>query len=160
MGVVEVFGMITLSPRSNISFSLTLLTPIIAIFFTLVMGLIIFSFLGYDPFKSLYYFFIAPVSRPDQVAALAVKACPLILIGSGLVFCYRSNIWNIGAEGQLVFGAIFSGWLALNFLESNSFLLLPCMMLVAILGGMFWALIPAILRIKFNTNEILSLIHI
>jgi len=155
VGVVEVFGMITLSPRSNISFSLTLLTPIIAIFFTLVMGLIIFSFLGYDPLKSLYYFFIAPVSRPDQVAALAVKACPLILIASGLVFCYRSNIWNIGAEGQLVFGAIFSGWLALNFLESNSFLLLPCMMLVAILGGMFWALIPAILKIRFNTNEIL-----
>ena len=138
MGVVKVFGMITLSPRSNISFSLTLLTPIIAIFFTLVMGLIIFSFLGYDPLKSLYYFFIAPVSRPDQVAALAVKACPLILIASGLVF-----------------GAIFSGWLALNFLESNSFLLLPCMMLVAILGGMFWALIPAILKIRFNTNEIL-----
>ena len=106
-GVVEVFGMITLSPRSNISFSLTLLTPIIAIFFTLVMGLIIFSFLGYDPLKSLYYFFIAPVSRPDQVAALAVKACPLILIASGLVFCYRSNIWKIAPKTSCPSAPIF-----------------------------------------------------
>ena len=147
--------MITLSPRGSIPFTLTLLTPVLAIIFTLVMGLIIFSFLGYDPFKSLYYFFIAPVSRPDQVAALAVKACPLILIASGLVFCYRANIWNIGAEGQLVFGAIFSGWVALSFLDNNSIFLLPSMMIASIIGGLLWAMIPAILKIRFNTNEIL-----
>jgi simple sugar transport system permease protein len=146
--------MITLSPRDSIPFAITLLTPILAILFTLFMGLIIFSFLGYDPVKSLYYFFIAPVSRPDQVAALAVKACPLILIASGLVFCYRSNIWNIGAEGQLVFGAIFSGWVALSFLESDSIFLLPSMIIASIIGGLLWAMIPAILKIKFNTNEI------
>ena len=147
--------MITLSPRTNISLSLTLLTPIFAIIFTVLMGLVIFSSLGYDPLRSLYYFFIAPVSRPDQVAALTVKACPLIIIASGLVFCYRSNIWNIGAEGQLVFGAIFSGWVALNFLDSNSVFLLPGMMIASILGGLLWALIPAILKVRFNTNEIL-----
>ena len=114
--------MITLTPRTNVSFIITIITPLLAIIFTLFMGLIIFSSLGYDPIKSLYYFFIAPVSRPDQVAALAVKACPLIIIASGLVFCYKSNVWNIGAEGQLILGAVFSGWVALNFLESDSIL--------------------------------------
>ena len=147
--------MITLTPRTNVSFALTIITPVLAIIFTLFMGLIIFSSLGYDPIKSLYYFFIAPVSRPDQVAALAVKACPLIIIASGLVFCYKSNVWNIGAEGQLILGAVFSGWVALNFLESDSFLLLPSMIIASIIGGLLWALIPALLKVRFNTNEIL-----
>jgi len=147
--------MITLTPRTNVSVTLTIITPVLAIIFTLFMGLIIFSSLGYDPIKSLYYFFIAPVSRPDQVAALAVKACPLIIIASGLVFCYKSNVWNIGAEGQLILGAVFSGWVALNFLESDSILLLPSMMIASIIGGLLWALIPALLKVRFNTNEIL-----
>ena len=148
--------MIELVPRQNISKLLTFATPIIALIFSIIIGLLIFSSLGYDPFQSLYYFFIAPISRPDQVAALAVKACPLIIIATGLVFCYRANIWNIGAEGQLVFGAIFSGWVALSFLDSNSILLLPAMMIFAIAGGILWGLIPAILKVRFNTNEILT----
>ena len=147
--------MITLSPRGNIPFTLTLLTPLLAIIFTLVMGLIIFSFLGYDPFKSLYYFFIAPVSRPDQVAALAVKACPLILIASGLVFCYRANIWNIGAEGQYIMGAIFGASLALAFYPIESKLIFPLMIIAGALGGFLWGMIPAFLKAKLNTNEIL-----
>ena len=87
--------------------------PCIAL--TLVVGAIIFATLGYDPLQAFYQFFVAPVSRPDQVADLFVKACPLIIIASGLIFCYRANVWNIGAEGQLILGAVFSGYVALTF---------------------------------------------
>lgn len=78
--------MITLSPRKTIPLQLTLLTPVVAIALTLVIGAIIFATLGYHPGEALYQFFVAPISRPDQVADLFVKACPLIIIASGLVF--------------------------------------------------------------------------
>ena len=147
--------MISLVPRQNVSIFLTLITPVLAIIISVILGLLIFSSLGFNPVKSLYYFFIFPVSRPDQIAALFVKACPLIIIASGLVFCYKANVWNIGAEGQLILGAVFSGWVALYFLESDSIFLLPMMILAGSFGGILWALIPALLKVRFNTNEIL-----
>ncbi|MEK9855819.1 MAG: ABC transporter permease, partial [Rhodobiaceae bacterium] len=70
--------MISLSPRKDIPLALTLTTPVVAIALTLVIGAAIFGILGYDPLAALYQFFIAPVSRPYQVADLFVKACPLI----------------------------------------------------------------------------------
>ena len=101
--------MISMTPRKHIPLSLTLLTPAVAIFLTLAVGAGIFGLLGFSPLGSLYTFFVAPISRPDQIGDLFVKACPLIITATGLVFCFRANVWNIGAEGQLVFGAIFSG---------------------------------------------------
>ena len=112
--------MITLTPRKSIPLSLTVLTPVVAIALTLVIGAVIFAVLGYHPGAALYQFFIAPVSRPDQIADLFVKACPLIIIASGLVFCYRANVWNIGAEGQMILGAMFGGWVALSFPDYRS----------------------------------------
>jgi ABC-type uncharacterized transport system permease subunit len=147
--------MIALIPRKDIPLSLTLLTPVVAIALTLVMGAIIFGALGYEPLGALYQFFVAPVSHAYQIGDLLVKACPLIIIASGLVFCYRANIWNIGAEGQLVFGAIFSGWVALTFPDLSVGVMMPAMILAGILGGLLWAMIPALLKTRFNTNEIL-----
>lgn len=147
--------MIYLTSRQNNSFLFTFSIPFLAIFFTLIIGVVIFNILGFDPYESLYHFFVSPLTKPYKIAALIVKACPLIIIASGLVFCYRANIWNIGAEGQIIFGAIFSGWLALTFIESNSFLLFPGMVVISMLGGLFWGLIPAFLKIRYNTNEIL-----
>ena len=101
--------MISMTPRKHISVSRTLVTPLIAIVLTLLVGATIFGVLGFDPLGSLYEFFVAPISRPDQVGDLFVKACPLIITATGLVFCYRANVWNIGAEGQLIFGAGLAG---------------------------------------------------
>ena len=114
--------MISMTPRKHIPLSLTLLTPAVAIFLTLAVGAGIFGLLGFSPFGSLYTFFVAPISRPDQIGDLFVKACPLIITATGLVFCFRANVWNIGAEGQLIFwcnlfglgGTEFSG-LASNY---------------------------------------------
>lgn len=147
--------MINLVPRKDISLLLTMLTPLVAIALTLVIGAVIFGVLGYNPFVSLYQFFVAPIARPDQIADLFVKACPLIIIANGLVFCYRANVWNIGAEGQLVLGAVFAGYIALNYPNLPTFTMLPLMILASMLGGFIWAMIPALLKIRFNTNEIL-----
>ena len=73
--------------------------PIASILLTILFGIFIFSVLGYDSGKALYHFFISPLSRIDRIADLFVKACPLMIVGTGLVLCFRANIWNIGAEG-------------------------------------------------------------
>ena len=147
--------MIIMTPRNEIPLALTISTPAIAIFLTLCIGAGFFGVLGFSPLGSLYEFFVAPVSRLDQIGDLFVKACPLIITATGLVFCYRANVWNIGAEGQLIFGAIFSGWVALNFPDLPVALMMPAMILASVAGGVFWAMIPALLKVRFNTNEIL-----
>ncbi len=147
--------MFVLEPRASVPLSLTLLVPVIAIVLTLIIGGLIFGFLGYNPIEALYEFFVAPLSRPDQIGNLLVKACPLIIIGTGLVFCYRANVWNIGAEGQLILGAMGAGWLALSFPEVQSPFFLAVMAGAAMLAGGLWGAIPALLKVRFRTNEIL-----
>ena len=147
--------MIRLSPRKTIPLTLTLLTPVIAIGLTLIVGAAIFAILGYNPTAALYQFFIAPISRPDQIADLFVKACPLMIIATGLVFAYRANIWNIGAEGQMILGALSAGWVALTFPQLHVAAMMPLVVLAGITGGVAWAMISAILKTRFNTNEIL-----
>ena len=147
--------MISMTPRKDIPLSLTVITPVVAVLLTLCIGAGIFGVLGYSPAGALYEFFIAPVSRLDQFGDLFVKACPLIITATGLVFCYRANVWNIGAEGQLIFGAIFSGWVALSFPDLPAGVMMPAMILASIVGGILWAMAPALLKVRFNTNEIL-----
>lgn len=147
--------MIKLTPRTNPSPWLTILSPLVAIVATLIIGALIFTLLGYDAGASLYQFFISPLSRLDRISDLVVKACPLIIIALGLVFCYRANIWNIGAEGQFILGALAAGAFALQFPDSTSPLLFPGMVLVAIMAGAAWAGIAAVCKTYFNANEIL-----
>jgi len=147
--------MIILQPRKHVSLRLTIAVPILSVLVTLVLGGVIFALLGYNPVQALYEFFIAPLARPDQIGNLFVKACPLIIIGTGLIFCYRANVWNIGAEGQLILGAMGAGWVALSFPETESRFLILAMAVMAMTGGALWGLIPAILKIRFKTNEIL-----
>ena len=147
--------MIRLEKRTMIPTWVRFATPVVAVSITVVLGGIIFALLGYDALKALSMFFLTPLSRGDQIADLFVKACPLIIIGTGLVFCYRANIWNIGAEGQLVLGALGAGWVALSYPEASSYAILVPMALAAMAAGALWALIPAFLRVRFSTNEIL-----
>jgi len=147
--------MISMTPRKDISIERTVITPVISVALTLIIGAVIFAVLGYDPVKSLYQFFVAPLSRPDQIAGLFVKACPLIITATGLIFCYRANVWNIGAEGQIVMGAVSAGGVALFVPGLPDSLMIPAMVIAAMVGGMALAFIPGILKVRFNTNEIL-----
>lgn len=131
------------------------LSPLLAAALTIVAGFILFSALGKNPLTAFYTFFIHPVRDLNGVAELLLKASPLMLIAVGLACGYRANVWNIGAEGQLVLGAIFAGGVALHFHGSDSRLVLPMMLIAGAIGGMLWAAIPALLRTRFNTNEIL-----
>ncbi len=130
-------------------------TPFIAIALTIFTGAILFSILGKDPLEAMTLLFISPFQSLFSIGELLVKATPLILIAIGLSFGFRAGIWNIGAEGQFVIGALCSGSVALMFYEISSIWVLPLMCFAGMLGGLLWAAIPAFLRIKFNANEIL-----
>jgi len=148
--------LIRLEPRRQHSQTMVYLSPVLAIIMTLVVGGIIFAFMGKNPFDALYTFFILPISNSYGVSELLVKATPLVIIAVGLAMGFRANVWNIGAEGQLTMGAIFGGGLALYFYDSDSALLLPAMLIFGAIGGAFWGAIPALLRTRFNANEILT----
>jgi simple sugar transport system permease protein len=131
------------------------LSPLIAAGATLVVGFVLFSLLGKNPWQAFYVFFIKPVETLYGAAELLLKAGPLMLCAVGLAAGYRANVWNIGAEGQLTMGAICGGGLALAFQDAGSAWLLPAMIVAGALGGLAWAAIPAFLRTRFNANEIL-----
>ncbi len=146
---------IKLEARPNPSRIMRFASPLIALALTALVGAALFIGLGKDPVAAFYTFTISPISDMYGIGEWLLKASPLILIALGLAVGFRSNIWNIGAEGQLTVGAIFAGGLALYFSGSESSLLLPAMVIAGAIGGMLWASIVAALRSRFNTNEIL-----
>jgi simple sugar transport system permease protein len=131
------------------------LSPVIAAALTAVCGIVFSAFAGLEPLETFHAFFIAPIDDRYGLGELGVKAAPLMLIATGLAIGFRSNVWNIGAEGQLTLGAVCGGGLALLFHASQSAWLLPAAIIAGAVGGMLWAAIPALLRTRFNTNEIL-----
>ncbi|MEP2452155.1 MAG: ABC transporter permease [Nitratireductor sp.] len=129
--------------------------PIVATALTLLVGSIVFAALGHSPLATLHAFFIAPLSSMNGLSEWLLKASPLILIACGLAVGFRANVWNIGAEGQLIIGAIAASGVGLFYPDPESVLLLPLMFVAGALAGMGWAAIPAFLRARMNTNEIL-----
>ena len=147
--------MLKLEARSQPSPAWTYGSPLLALVVTVLIGVLLFVALGKDPVAGLRVFFWDPIKSPYALGELTVKATPLLLIALGLAVCFRSNIWNIGAEGQYVLGAIAASGVALMADKgSSSWIVLP-VILAGILGGMFWAGITAWLRDRFNANEIL-----
>ena len=145
-----------LEKRAEHSQAMVYASPFIALCLTLLAGILLFSLLGKNPLEALYAFFVAPLTSAYGWAELGVKAAPLILIGAALSIGFRAGVWNIGAEGQLTLGAICGGSIALWFYEVDSVFVLPLMMAGGVLGGMLWASIPALLKTRFNANEILT----
>lgn len=151
--------MLRLEARPAPSRVMTAMTPVIAVALTMVAGGLLFWLLGKNPFEAIRIIFWDPLfdetlssyARPQ----LLVKAAPLILIALGLSLGFRAGIWNIGAEGQYIIGAIFGAAVALAAYPAESAMLFPSMIVAGALGGFVWAMIPALLKTVCNTNEIL-----
>ena len=134
-------------------------TPVLAVVLTMIAGGLMFAALGKNPFEAIRTIFWDPLFHPQFAAysrpQLLVKAGPLILIAIGLSLGFRAGIWNIGAEGQYIMGALFGAGVGLAFYPADLWFIFPLMVIAGAFGGWIWAMIPAILRTKFNTNEIL-----
>jgi general nucleoside transport system permease protein len=150
--------MLKLEARAQPSKLMSFASPLLALAITVVIGVCLFVMLGKNPIAGLQMFFYEPLKNAYSLSELSVKATPLILIGLGLAVCYRSNVWNIGAEGQFIVGALAGGWVAMQAGPSLAFMgrgVVAVILLASVLGGMAWASIVALLRDRFNASEIL-----
>jgi len=133
-------------------------TPVVAVILTMIAGGIMFAALGKNPVLAMRTIFWDPLFGEFAWylrGQLLVKAGPLILIAVGLSLGFRAGIWNIGAEGQYIMGAIFGASVGLAAFPTDNRLIFPAMILAGAFGGWLWGMIPAILKTRFNTNEIL-----
>ena len=147
--------MLKLEQRPHTSKFWTYGSPLLALLITVLIGVCLFALLGKDPVKGLLAFFWEPIKSGYALGELTMKATPLLLIALGLAVCFRSNVWNIGAEGQFVIGAVAAGGIALLADKSTGPWIVPAILVAGMLGGMVWAGIVALLRDRFNANEIL-----
>ncbi len=151
--------MIALEARPEPSRALAWLSPVIALGITVAVATVLFVALGRDPVAGLRMFLWEPLNGARGASEVALKSTPLILCALGLALCFRSNVWNIGAEGQFLLGAISGGGLALwftaNQIAIDRWAFFPLAIVAGALGGMFWAGIVALLRDRFNASEIL-----
>jgi simple sugar transport system permease protein len=133
-------------------------TPLLAVLATMLAGGVLFVLLGKDPVEAIRVIFWDPLLGPNAGyfrGQLFIKAGPLILIAAGLAVGFRAGIWNIGAEGQYIVGAICGAAVALAAYPAESVLIFPAMVLAGALGGWAWGMIPALLKNRFGTSEIL-----
>ncbi|NMM12040.1 MAG: ABC transporter permease [Rhodoferax sp.] len=147
--------MLKLEARPQPSKLWSLASPVLALLVTVLIGVVLFVALDKDPVSGLQMFFWEPIRSAYALGELTVKATPLLLIALGLAVCFRSNVWNIGAEGQYVLGAIAASGVALLADKTTGSWIVVPIILAGVLGGMFWAAITAWLRDRFNANEIL-----
>ena len=145
-----------LQRREHPSHTMTLASPLLAIVLTLLTGGLMFGLLGFNPAEALYVYFVEPLTDSWSLQELVVKASPLVLIGVGLTICYRSNTWNIGAEGQFTVGAICGSILPIVLYEWQNPLVFPLMLAMGAAGGALYGYIPALLKNRFGANEILT----
>ncbi|PRD64571.1 ABC transporter permease [Malikia granosa] len=130
-------------------------SPLLALALTVLIGMTLFLLLGKDPLRGLQVFFWEPIRTPYAIGELLLKATPLLLIALGLAVCFRSNVWNIGAEGQFVLGALAAGGVALLAGPDSGRWVVAAVLLAGVAGGMAWAGLTAWLRDRFHANEIL-----
>ena len=145
-----------LERRAERSALVAIASPLIAVALTLVTMAALFGVLGKNPVTVLGVYFLDPLTDPFTLQEIAVKATPLVMIAVGLALCYIANVWNIGAEGQFIIGAVAGSWLAVVTQGTDAGpWVLPVMLVLGALGGALYALIPAICRVRFGASEIL-----
>ena len=145
-----------LEARSAPSKTWQVLSPLVAVLLTVIFGILLFGVLGKSPIAALSTLFVSPLSSFYGLTEITVKAAPILLTAVGLAVCFQGKVWNIGAEGQLTMGAIFGSSVALSLPNLNNYWLLLLSLTAGVLGGMAWGSIPALLKVQFNANEILT----
>jgi ABC-type uncharacterized transport system permease subunit len=145
-----------LEKRREPSMAMLVITPIASVILTMLIGIVVFDLIGINGFRAVVDIFLSPILASYKWQDVALKAAPLIIIALGLSMGNRAQVWNIGAEGQYVIGALCAAGVGLGFGTAGGFLVVLLMVLAGIVGGGLWAAIPAALRTRFNVNEILS----
>lgn len=148
---------IRLQPRQEASVALQLAVLVLSLLAGFVAVGLVFVVKGVNPFFALWKILAGSFGSLYGISETVTKAIPLILIGTGLTLVFRAKFWNIGAESQLLMGAIFATWVGLNLgARLPAWLVVPLMFLAGFLGGAVWGLLPALFKVRFGVNEVIS----
>ncbi|MCX6081210.1 MAG: ABC transporter permease [Chloroflexi bacterium] len=130
--------------------------PILAMLSAFLIGAIVLLFLKVNPFVAYASIFSGVFGSMSGFTQSLVKATPLLLVGLGICIAFRASVINIGAEGQIILGALGATSWALLFRTWPAWLLLPTTLIASFFTGAAWGFIPGILKARFRVNEILS----
>lgn len=145
------FSLRTLPP-----WALGLLGPLVGAVLGLLIGAVLIVIAGANPLETYGVMLRGAFGGPAQLTETALKTAPLLLVGLGLTAAFRARVWNIGGEGQFYMGALLGGIVALAFPNLPQGLLTVLMLAAGAVGGLLWALIAALLKVKRGMNEIIS----
>jgi simple sugar transport system permease protein len=132
------------------------LIPLAAILVTFFLTATLVWLVDANPLEAYYYFLIDPLSSRVSAIEVLVKATPLLLTGAAVTFAFVGGYWNIGAEGQLYAGATAATAIGIQMQNVSPWVALPLMILGGFLGGMLWALIPALMKVKLAIDEVVT----
>lgn len=155
MSIVQAFGRPTLVRRARVSLTATLLAPPVALVVAGVLNLLLWLAIGRDPAAVARAMMVEPFTSWPSFSEVLLKTGPLLLIAQGLAIGFRAKVFNIGAEGQFVLGAIFASAIPVWLPDAQGAWLWPAMLLLGAIGGAFWASLTALWRVRFNASEIL-----
>jgi ABC-type uncharacterized transport system permease subunit len=145
----------TLVRRERASLAATLLAPPIALAVATILNLGLYVLIGRDPVAVVYAMLLEPLLSWASFSEVLLKTGPLLLIAQGLAIGFRAKVFNIGAEGQFILGAIFASAIPVWFPQATGQWIWPLMLLLGALGGALWASLTAFWRVRLNANEIL-----
>ena len=155
MSVLPAAFLPTLVRRERASLAATLLAPPIALAVATILNLGLYVLLGRDPVAVVHAMLLEPFLSWTSFSEVLLKAAPLLLIAQGLAIGFRAKVFNIGAEGQFILGAIFASAIPVWFPQATGQWIWPLMLLLGALGGGLWASLTAFWRVRLNANEIL-----
>lgn len=130
--------------------------PVAGMLIALLIGAIMLAILRANPLDAYAAMVSGAVGSVYGLTQTLVKATPLLLVGLGICIAFRASVINIGAEGQIIAGALAATWFPLAFRTWPGWLLIPSTLIVGFLAGAAWGFVPGILKARFRVNEILS----
>lgn len=134
-------------------------TPVLVVFavlltFLITAGPIILA--GANPIAAYAAYLVVPLTSQFTLLEVLVSATPILLTGAAVAIAFRAGYWNIGAEGQLLLGAIAAAGIGTMVGDLPPLLALPVMVVGGALAGAAWALVPALLRVRFGIDEVVT----
>lgn len=147
--------MIRISKQTELSKAQIILIRIGAVLFALIAAAVFIMFIGKNPLRVYTGMLEGAFGSGYRFKETIIRTIPLAVTSLGILVAFKMKFWNIGAEGQILMGAFFTTFVALNFPGMPKPLLLLLMFVAGFIGGGVWALIPAFLKSRFGTNETL-----
>lgn len=145
--------MIRMTKRSSISNTNSMLIRLLAIVLALLTSSLFIALMGHSPIKVYSSMLEGAFGSKYRITETLKVAIPIILASIGIMIAFKMKFWNIGGEGQILMGAFAATYFALFFSHLPKPLLLSLMLVAGFIGGGLWALIPAIFKVNYGTNE-------